>query len=265
MKTKNFFRLITIMAFSGMVASSCTEKIDLVLKDSEPQLVIEANISDQPGPYYVILTKSRLYNDDNSFTGLSGATVVLSDDAGNTDTLTSSIDGLYQTNTIQGVVGRTYHLQVTAEGKTYDSYCMMPVPVDIDSVVITEETGFDGKLRKNGDILVRDPAGVQNNYRVTSVKQGDNSAGFSVHTDVLWDGKLRSFNIPHSDYESGDTLTVNLWSITEPVYKYFSEFNQNQNNFGAPAAPANPTSVFTPNTLGYFSAHSIKTKTVIVP
>jgi hypothetical protein len=265
MRTKTCLQLFTIVVASSIISTSCTEKIDLVLKDSDPQLVIEGNISDQPGPYYVILTKSRLYNDDNSFTGITGATVVLSDDAGNSDTLTSSIDGLYQTNTIQGVVGRTYHLQVTAEGKTYDSYCLMPAPVDIDSVVITDETGFDGKTKKVGDILVRDPAGFQNDYRVVSQMQGMNSSGFSVHSDRLWDGKERSFNVPHSDYKSGDTLTVNLWSITEPVYKYFSEFNQNQNNFGAPAAPANPTAVFTPATLGYFSAHSIKSKTVIVP
>ncbi|MCW5908283.1 MAG: DUF4249 domain-containing protein [Chitinophagales bacterium] len=265
MKSAAFFRLVLVATIAVAISYSCTEKIDLVLKNSEPQLVIEGNISDEPGPYYVILTKSRLYNDDNSFTGLSGATVVLSDDAGNSDTLTSNIDGLYQTNFIQGTVGRTYHLQVNAEGKTYDSYCMMPTPVDIDSIVITEETGFDGKTRKVGDILVRDPAGVQNNYRVVSEMQGYKSSGFSVHSDRLWDGKLRSFNVPHSDYQTGDTLTVSLWSITEHVYKYFRDFNQNQNNFGAPAAPANPTSVFTPSTLGYFSAHSVKTKTVIVP
>lgn len=265
MGMRNYLQLILLITLSGVITSSCTEKIDLVLKDTDPKLVIEGNLSDQPGPYYVILTKSRRYNDDNSFTGLAGATVVLSDDAGNSDTLTSSIDGLYQTNSIQGVVGRTYHLQVTAEGKTYDSYCLMPVPVDIDSVVITDETGFDGKTKKVGDILVRDPAGVQNNYRVVSQMQGMKSSGFSVHTDRLWDGKERSFNVPHSDYKSGDTLTVNLWGISEPVYNYFHEFNQNENNFGAPAAPANPTSVFTPATLGYFSAHSIKSKTVIVP
>jgi hypothetical protein len=265
MKMNNYWRLLSVIVLGGMIVSSCTEKIDLDLKNSEPQLVIEGNLSDQPGPYYVLLTKSRLYNADNAFTGIAGATVVLSDDAGNTDTLTSSMDGLYQTNSIQGVVGRTYHLQVTSEGKTYDSYCLMPPPVDIDSIVITEETDFSGKTKKVAHILVRDPAGVQNNYRVVSEVQGAYSSGFSVHSDRLWDGKQRSFNVPQSDYKSGDTLTVNLWSISEPVYQYFREFNQNENNFGAPAAPANPTTLFTPFALGYFSAHSIKSKTVIVP
>lgn len=251
--------------FAAVINSSCTEKIDLKLKNSTPQLTIEGNISDEPGPYYVIVTKSRLYNEDNSFTGFPSALVVISDDAGNTDTLTEPIAGLYQTNSIQGTVGRTYHLQVTAEGKMYESYCKMQPPVDIDSIVLDEETNFQGETKKIADILVRDPAGVPNYYRVISYLNGDRSSGFDEHSDRLWDGKLRSFNVPHSDFHTGDTLKVDLLSLDEHVHTYFDQFNQNQNNFGAPAAPANPDAVFTPYALGYFSAHSIKSKTVIIP
>lgn len=246
--------------------TACTEKIDLDLKNSTPELVIEGYINDQPGPYYVALTMSKLYNEDFNFQGVAGATIVMSDDAGNTDTLTDAgIQGLYQTNTIQGVVGRTYHLEVTADGKTYNSYCLMRPPVEIDSIVIEEETGFDGEKRLDCEIQVTDPPGLGNSYRVLSVQEGLLSSGFSVHTDRLWDGKIRNFNIPKDDYKSGDTINVELWSIDEHIYTYFDEFNQNQNNFGAPAAPANPTPVYTPGTLGYFSAHSVKRKSRIVP
>lgn len=249
-----------------LLNTACTEKIDLDLKNSTPELVIEGYINDQPGPYYVALTKSKLYNEDFNFKGVTGAVVVMSDDAGNTDTLMESgIQGLYNTNTIQGVVGRTYHLEVTADGKTFHSYCMMHPPVEIDSIIITEETGFNGEKRLDGEIQVTDPPGLGNSYRVVSTLEGYQSSGFSVHTDRLWDGKIRNFDIPHSDFESGDTVNVELWSIDEHVYNYFSEFNQNQNNFGAPAAPANPTPVFTPGTLGYFSAHSVKKMSRIVP
>jgi hypothetical protein len=158
-----------------------------------------------------------------------------------------------------------YHLQVTAEGTTYDSYCKMNQPVDIDSLVLSTETDFKGNVKNKGDIIVRDPAGVPNFYRVVSILNSGVSSGFDVHRDRLWDGKLRTFGVPHSDFHTGDTLQVDLWSIDSHVYDYFSEFNQNQNNFGAPAAPANPTTVYTPFALGYFSAHSIKSKTVIIP
>ena len=262
---KNVLRIILIVSIAAIINSSCTEKIDLNLKNSTPQLTIEGDLSDKPGPYYVILTKSRLYDEDNSFTGLPSALVIISDDAGNTDTLTKPIAGLYITNSIQGTIGRTYKLSVTAEGTTYESYCKMQPPVDIDSILLSTETDFEGKVKAKADIEVRDPAGVLNFYRVISYLNGDMSSGFEVNRDRLWDGKLRSFDVPHSDFKSGDTLQVDLLSLDEPAYNYFRQFNQNDNNFGAPAAPANPDPAFTPAALGYFSAHSIKSKTIIIP
>lgn len=254
-----------MLVVAVVATSSCTEKINLKLKNSEPQVVIEANISDKAGPYYVILSKSKYYSDTSMLAGLSSAQIIMSDDAGNSDTLTEVFAGLYQTNSIQGTIGRMYHLQVTTEGTTYDSYCKMNQPVDIDSIVLSTETNFKGVTKNKADITVRDPAGVPNFYRVVSILNGGVSSGFDVHRDRLWDGKLRSFGVPHSDFHTGDTLEVDLWSIDTRVYDYFSEFNQNQNNFGAPAAPANPTTVYTPFALGYFSAHSIKSKTIIIP
>lgn len=262
---KQVKQLALIIATAMCVGTACTEKIDLDLKSAIPQLVIEGNISDQPGPYYVILSMSKIYSDSNQFEGVPGALVIVSDDAGNTDTLSELLPGLYSTSTLQGVVGRTYHLQVNTSGKTYDSYCPMHAPVPIDTILITEQTDFQGKTKLVGDIQVHDPPGLGNAYRVVSQLEGYNSSGFTIYHDRLWDGKLREFNVPHSDFAHGDTLSVQLWSIDEKLYSYFREFNQNQNNFGAPAAPANPVSVFTPAALGYFSAHSITTRTQIVP
>ncbi len=265
MKTTPIIRTLVLTLIAAAINTACTQKIDLKLKNSDPKFVIEGNISDSPGPYYVIITKSRLFTDDNQFAGVPAAQVIISDDAGNTDTLSEPIAGLYSTNFIQGVVGRTYHLQVSVEGTTYESYCKMQAPVAFDSIAITTETNFQGETKLVGDIFVQDPANVPNSYRVVSYLNGDKSGGFNIHTDRLWDGKLRSFNVPHSDFTPGDTLQVDLWSIDEHIYTYFSEFNQNQNNFGAPAAPANPTTVYTPSALGYFSAHSITSKTIIIP
>ena len=262
---RNTFRIFLIVLVAALMSTACSEKIDLKIKNAPPGLVIEGNLNDQAGPYYVLISKSKLFTDNNSFTGVPAAVVVISDDAGNSDTLTESIAGLYQTNTMQGIVGRTYHLRVTAEGTTYDSYCKMQSPVDIDSIALSTETGFRGDVKKVANILVQDPGAVPNYYRVMSILNGGISTGFDIHRDRLWDGKLRSFGVPHSDFHSGDTLQVNLLSIDEHLYNYFAEFNDNQNNFGAPAAPANPDPVFTPAALGYFSAHSIKSKTVIIP
>ncbi len=259
---KNIFRTIAIVSVAVIINTACTEKIDLKLKNSEPQVVIEGRVNDKPGPYFVVITKSRLYTENNDFTGLGGSQVIISDDAGNVDTLVPGfITGLYQTNFIQGVVGRTYKLSATVEGTTYISLCKMNPPVAIDTILFTTETDFDGKQNIEAKMQIHDPAGLPNYYHVFSVRDGYHAE----HRDRLWDGKIREFDIPHEDLVSGDTLEAELWSISKEVYTFFDQFDQNQNNFGAPAAPANPDAIFTPAALGYFSAHSIKSKTVIIP
>lgn len=259
---RNIFRISFIGVFAVFITTSCSEKIDLKLKDSEPRIVIEGWVSDKPGPYFVGVTKSRLYSDNNQFEGIPAATVVISDDAGNRDTLIeTALAGIYQTNFIQGTVGRTYRLDVTAEGTTYTSVCKMNPPVNIDSVVITPETNFQGEIELDAEMYIRDPAGARNFYRVFNVRSGE----WNVYSDLLWDGKIRDFNIPDNELKSGDTLVTELWSLDEHIYNYFDQFDQNQNNFGASAAPANPDPVFTPAALGYFTAHSVKPNTIIVP
>ena len=259
---KNTFKIAALALFAAFIHTSCTEKIDLKLNNAEPRIVIEGWISDKPGPYLVGVTNSRLYTDNNQFEGVPNAVVVISDDAGNADTLSpTALTGIYQTGFIQGTVGRNYRLDVTAEGTTSPSICKMNNPVDIDSIVLTTRTGFNGETQLRPEMYIRDPAGVRNFYRVFNVGTGE----YGVHSDLLWDGKIRNFRIPHNELSSGDTVVAELWSIDEHVYNYFNQFNQNQNNFGSSAAPANPDAVFTPAALGYFTAHSVKSSTFIIP
>jgi hypothetical protein len=257
------FRLFSVVCFAVIISTSCTEKIDLKLKNSEPQLVIEANVNDQAGPYYVILTKSRLYYESNQLTVVEGAVVVLSDDAGNVDSLQQILPGLYQTQSIQGSAGRTYHLQVNVDGTLYESYCKMPLPVDIDSVTLFEDRRLNGDVGTRARVYFTDPAGVRNQYRITSVRNEEDSRGFDLHRDRLWDGKQRNYEVSSSDLEPGDTIITKLLSIDERIYEYMNVIENN--GFGQTAAPANPSSIYTPFALGYFSAHSIKSRTIIVP
>lgn len=252
------------VAFATIIFCSCTEKIDLKIKDSEPQLVIEANVSDKPGPYFVILSKSRLYNENNDFTGVSGAQVVISDNAGNADTLTETAPGIYTTNTLQGTAGRVYQIKVTTEGITYESVCTMRNPVDIDSLFVREDVGLDGNTFKEARVRFTDPAGVENFYRRIAYKNGVMDFDIDIHRDRLWDGKQREYGAGGGDLKTGDTITLDLLSLDEHIYTFFNEFETNS-GFATPAAPANPNSVFTPSALGYFSAHSVKSRTIIVP
>src|SRR4030042_6721650 len=101
-------RYLSILGiFTGVFISySCTEKYDLDIKDNTPRLVVEGLITDQPGPYYVRLTKSSseftftLYSDSLYYQDSKGDTVnafvlITDNTSGFTDTLIHSPDGFW--------------------------------------------------------------------------------------------------------------------------------------------------------------------------
>src|ERR1035438_947080 len=111
-------RLILLSVISALIAASCTKDIHLNLQNASGLIVIEGFITNDSGPYYVVISKTITFYDTNNLVPVTGAKVIMTDDAGNRDSLTSIYyPGLYLTQSIQGTVGRTYHLSVNVEGK----------------------------------------------------------------------------------------------------------------------------------------------------
>ncbi len=103
------------MLIMSIALLSCEKVIDIDLKNSEPQIVIDGTVNDRPGPYTVKISKTGDYYKPSSFPAVAGADVTISDNAGNTETLSEVTDGIYQTLYIQGIPSRTYTLKVIAE------------------------------------------------------------------------------------------------------------------------------------------------------
>lgn len=267
-KYNNMLRVYTLAVIAIITATACTEKIDLKLNDSEPRVVIEMNITDKPGQHYMLITKSKVYYEDNTPVPVTDAVAIITDNLGNVDTLTQVLNGLYFTNTIQGVPGVTYNMQVYAEGAFYTATCTMPQPVDIDSLsIITEESGgFGGGAQTSQRVVchLKDPGGIANSYRIWKYINGVLQNTNEVQNDALWDGKIREFRVDGS-VEAADTVMIELCSIDKAVYTYLNELSANGNPFSQPAAPANPTTNITGPALGYFSAQSIKAREIVVP
>lgn len=250
-----------------VIAVSCTEKMNIKLDNAAPQLVIEGIVTNDPY-CAVLLSKSTNANEPaNNIKGVSNALVVISDNTGNKDTLQELTEGFYQGFKTAGVPGRTYFLEVKVENKTYTASSTMPEPVEIDSVKIEESTGSfmnpDNK-RLRGVCYFKDPAGIKNYYKLEAIKNGKYQFSNTVFTDRLWDGKLRTFFVPSDSIVKGDTLTARLLSIDQNVYEYFLVLRDLNSLFNKPAAPANPPTNISPTTLGYFSAHTVNAKTIIV-
>ncbi len=98
---------------------SCKKIVTLKLNNVPAAIVIQGNVTNQPGPYYVTINQPVDFYADNNFPPVSGASVVISNSEGQTDSLTEIITGYYATNFIQGAPGCHVSLSVTAQGVNY--------------------------------------------------------------------------------------------------------------------------------------------------
>lgn len=253
-------KIFSISALA-IVFASCQEVIDIELNDQDAAIVIEGNITDQAGPYTVLISKSVNFSDPNVFPGVSGAFVVISDDAGNADTLVETSAGVYVASNIQGIPGRTYTIHVVAEGKTYTAQSSMPNAITLDSLVVEESGGFGGPY-----IIPQwqDPAGTGNHYRCIEYVNNERVGAF-LYDDVFADGLVNGQPLLNfeTELEAGDTVLVEFHCIDAANYLYFYSMEQTANN--NTAAPANPESNFDNGALGYFNAHTVSTRMVVIP
>lgn len=255
---------LMIAACSGIFLS-CQKVIDVDLNSSSPHIVIEGYISDQPGPYWVRISQTVNYNQPNTFPPVSGATVTLSDNIGNSELLTEFIPGFYMSSLMQGVPGRTYTLTVLSDGVTYAASSMMPSPVAID-YLLQNSFSFGMDNSKTVEVHFRDPAGIDNYYRFVEIKNGVQQQFMFLINDQLQDGnEIASTLFADEDtLRTGDSVSVQLRSIDKNVYNYFRSLSQVVSSSSSSTSPANPPSNLSNGALGYFSAYAVRTKFIII-
>ncbi len=255
--------LLLLLSF---IALDCQRVISVDLNSAAPEIVIEGSISDSTGPYYVTLSKTVNFDQPNTFPPVAGAHIVMSDNLGHSDLLTeTSLSGTYVASTLQGTPGRTYTLDVTADGKEYLASSTMPLPVGIDSLAI-ENSPFGSNLRKLIDAHFTDPPGIKNYYRFVVMRNGIISPNIYLYDDRIQDGQPITSVLSVDTLQTGDTLVVFLQGIDEGVYNYFRTAAQISGDRGSfSASPANPLSNFNNGALGYFSAYAVRSKLIIAP
>jgi len=245
---------------------ACQKVVTIDLNSANKIPVIQANVTNQPGPYTVQLNNTANYYDANTFSAIEGASLTISDGAGTTDVLHEVSSGLYQTSALIGVPGRTYQLTVSTIGKTYTALSTMPLVVPIDSVAIESVEG--GNEGKRILCYFKDPPGIGNYYRLrlsSSDTAAVNPNSIRISSDNLTNGDEMRMSF-RTDLHVNDTVTVNLESIDKITYDFYKTLPDAQggDNQFLSALPANPTNNISNGGLGYFSAYSINAKTVVI-
>ena len=268
MTNNNMFRLAILILAAGALGA-CQRVIQVDLNSSNPQIVIQAYVTDQPLQDTVIITKTGNYFTPGNYPRVNGATVVISDGLGLVDTFVQVDSGKYATRHLTGIPGHTYTMKTIVNGKEYDAVSTMPYPVDIDSVT-SNLVGNAPDTSYHVHVYFIDPAGTTNFYMVTGYINGliqDSTGDIALDQDKYTNGLIQNVRLRMVNPVTNDSIKVSLMCIDANTYNYWSVVRSitGRANPVSTATPQNPPTNILGGALGYFSAYSVRSKSIVIP
>ncbi len=286
---KRFLRILASLLLPAFSLLSCEDVIQVKLSDQNLNLLgVEAAITTKSKPT-VFLYKTLQVNKDEPFTGISGAEVLLSDDATPSNSVKLVEDplkkGFYQVPSNSGYMGfpgRTYSLTIQSQGVTLNAKEMLARVEPIDSIQIVPST------RGNGIFLGiftygKEPKGRGNFYKWDVFVNDSlihNADRISVASDEFVDGNYIAKLEVYTDFHDPakpqdrklnlkDTIYVKQTSISEFAYNFYLQMiNQSSTGSLFSVPPANIKSNITANdgkpVLGIFSARDVSVSNKVI-
>ncbi|NPA44186.1 MAG: DUF4249 family protein, partial [Chlorobi bacterium] len=129
---KNIYILIVFV----LSIYSCTDIIELDLKNTEPQIIIQANLNITDSTYSVKITKSNGFYENGDFEKVTGATISLIKNNEITYSIPEVSDGLYFLNNIICKPEDVFTTTITdKDGNKYTASTTAPYGVDILQII----------------------------------------------------------------------------------------------------------------------------------
>lgn len=277
------------LLISTVILSSCEDVIDVKLNNENLNLIgVEANLTTKDEPS-VFLYKTLKVNQDETYPGISGALVSISDNANPVNSITLVEDqqkkGFYhvpQNTSYRGIAGREYTLSIQTQGVTISARDKLTKVEPIDSIQVFPSMRGD-KLFLGVFTYGQETKGPGNFYKWdvyvndTLIHDADRIA---IASDEFVDGNYISKLEIYTDFHDPDkpeerklnlkdTITVKQTSISEFAYNfYFQMINQSSTGslFSVPAAniKSNFTSSDGKPVLGLFNARDISVSNIVV-
>lgn len=251
--------------FLGISLMSCEDVIDLNVPETEKYLVVEGTITDVAGEQVIKLSESQALLSSTTPRAITNAVVKVTDNTGKIYEFKDlKNEGKYvwtpsSSTEIMGAIGKTYTLRIEAEGETFQAVSELKRVPKIDSIVYKYEDSPN--LNQSGDdkpkegydanFYAKDFVGVGDCYRVKVYKNGKLFSGAeniviaydallnksSVGDGLMFILPLRRAISPEL-YAENDKLKVELSSITEAHFDFWTQLRTELNNSGLFATPA---------------------------
>lgn len=263
-----------ILILSVILLISCEKEINIDLNKSNPRIVIEGNISNLKGECSVKITKTINFDETIPNPTVSGAFVtIINTNTSKIDTLNETKPGFYTSDSLAGISGHTYTMNVKINNETYIASSTIPQMVNLESIQLQDSiTGgtshggpFGGGTGSNNIVrmipIYTDPVDVANFFQFIVTRNDTMQKDIFIQSDFGFNGLVSNRPL-RVKANKNDIVKVDLQCIDEAVYNYFYGLNQNINQ--SSATPANPVSNISNNALGYFKAHTSSIKTIII-
>jgi len=256
-------KLIILVVACSLFIISCEKEIDVDLKESDQLFVVEGIVHDNLGDNFVALSKTRAYDNNGAIETISGATVEMTDNLGTVYSLYEIIPGVYTDSTLLGVAGRSYNLNVNIDGKVITANSIMNIRTEIDSISYEEEPDFGDGADKKYRVYCHftDSVNIENYYRIKAFSEEGQKDGFINLSDQYFDGKATFFPVFEVTYFAGEKARIQLLSIDEPNFRYFTAVYSSQGG----EVPGNPeTNLSGEKVVGYFGAYAKSEVTITI-
>jgi hypothetical protein len=256
--------------------TSCTERINIELDQTFTRLVVYGTITTDTTTQYIELSTTTSYYYNEAPPPVSGASVEISDDLGNTVSLTEAEPGKYATSPLFAAIpGRTYTLRIElAEeingNRTYMASSSVNSINPIDSIGLAYRPDWGEKGYYEVTCYYQDPPtkdfymfNIYKNhelltdtisYRIVSSDEFYNGN----YTNGIGVGYLDQAN-PRQVLKAGDTITFQGCNITEEYYNFIITL-QSATGYQNPlfsGPPANVKGNISNGAAGFFAAYGV--------
>lgn len=273
---KKYYSYFLLVLWS-VLGWSCQEIIELELPNTDPQIVIEGEVTywefqpENNQARVKVATSGNYYNTE-AFAPVTDADVQIEDltNSQTYDLLPQEDDpGIYLNNTIPLDSGNTYRLTVSYEGNTYNAEGSVLPVAELDS--------FTYKYRQNTPLLEpgyyfffsgRTPKERGINYYRFKIFENDslyNEPGdYLIQSDEFLQAKIDTLQLSNYSFDLTDTVRIEMYSLNRDVFEYYNQLVELLFNDGGlfSSPPRNPDTniinVTNPNDppLGFFQVSS---------
>ncbi|MFC4219815.1 DUF4249 domain-containing protein [Flagellimonas marina] len=243
---KPFYILYIFLLLS---IASCTDVIEVDVPEAPPRLTIEASLDWERGTtgtnQTILLSTSTPYFAEQKIAPVLGASVrVTNTDTGAEFVFEDQSNGQYTTSSFIPVLGDTYLLEVIYNNERYTATeTLVPVSNIVDVFQSTENGDDEDALEVN--VTFEDPAGVENYYFLRFQSDADLFPELYYIKDEFIDGneftiyyeKLADEDDGNAEFQSGDTVDIALYGISEQYHDYLRLLVDQYEFAGNPFSP----------------------------